>query len=154
MTETLKPIRFCPWRNTAPSESTDWTGHMDPAGVYQKIQQRSYRFLGSLPRQGTSQLAGSGVGRLPTPWDPPLPCWSSWLLGQPTSQRGSWAAEYPGKHSERWEAKEFGSWQIKRDIRGISFPWKVSSFWLFILIQEEIRTRVCVYVCLYTRKKR
>lgn len=30
-------------------------------------------------------------------------------------------------------------------IRGFSFPWKVSSFWLFILIQEEIYT--CVRVC-------
>jgi len=67
-------------------------------------------------------LAGGRVGRLPAPRDPPLPCGSSWLLGQPTSQRGSWAAEHPGKKSERWEAKEFGSWQMKRDIRGISFP--------------------------------
>lgn len=114
-----------------------------------KFDRNNTGFPGSLPWQGTSQLAGSGVGRLPAPRDPPLPCGSSWLLGQPTSQSSSWAAEHPGKQSEGREGKEFGSWQIKRDIRGSSFPWKVLRFWLFIPIQEEIHAWVYVCVSLY-----
>lgn len=69
-----------------------------------------------------------------------------WAASKTAQQLGTWASR---KAIRGWEAKEFGSWQIKRDIRGISFPWKVSSFWLFILFQEEIyNVWVWLYECL------
>lgn len=147
-TETPKLFRFGHWGKPAPSEY--WL-----IRTYGSCRSPSKKFnrndAGSLPWQGTTQLAGSGVGRLPMPWDPSPPCQSSWLLRQPTSQHGSWAAEHPGKQSEGWEAKEFGSCQIKRDIRGNPIPKKTVKFLTFHPDPgENIYTGMCVHM--YVKK--